>query len=354
MELNRKLVLESGQEFRGIGLGADKDVVGEIIFNTSMVGYQEIISDPAYAGQIVVMTYPPMGQYGITDEDFESRQGSASALVIREYCDTPSNFRFTKTLSEELEERGAACISGLDTRMLTRIIRDHGTMRAAIVSESTSTADALELIKSTPAREGLVKEVSTAKRWFKRTPHHSHDVVVVDLGVKNSLVQCLIRRGCNVTVVPFDTCAEEILGFNPDGVMISSGPGDPRELESVANVVRELKGKLPISGVGLGHCVVAMAYGAGIGKLKAGHHGGRPVRNLMTGKIEAVEHNHNFVVPAETLPSELKTVFEDVVDKTVEGLICEQDKVITCQFCPEGAPGPEEAGFFDGFVGWMK
>lgn len=244
-----KLVLESGQEFCGLCQGAQAPAVGEIVFNTSMVGYQEILSDPAYAGQIVVMTYPLIGQYGITAEDFESRATGIAGLVVGECCDTPSNFRYTKTLSEELEERGVPCLSGLDTRMITRLIRGKGAVRAAIVDESMPLADVLKLISLTPIRTNAVPQVSCSKRWFSRTPHHTYDVVIIDCGMKHSIVSALNRRGCNVTVVPFDTPVQDILAFNPDGILISNGPGDPERLPGIIALVNELRGKLPIYGI---------------------------------------------------------------------------------------------------------
>jgi len=349
----KKLVLENGIEMKGLGFGADKPVVGEIIFNTSMVGYQEIISDPAYSGQIIVMTYPPMGQYGIADEDFESRHAAIAGFVTREYCETPSNFRFTKTLSEELEESGVPAIYGLDTRMLTRIIRSSGTMKAAIVDESVSKEEALNMIAGfKPAR--FVEQASTDQRWFKRTPHHKYDVVIIDLGVKMSLINCLTEKGCNVTVVPFNSTTEEILGFKPDGVILSSGPGDPAELKETIKTINELKGKVALAGVGLGHELIAMSYGARIEKLSPGHHGGRPVRDLETGRIEAVEHNHGYTVVASSLPENVKVCYEDVVDKSVEGLKADADKVLSSAFYPEGAPGPKEESFFTRLISWME
>ena len=210
-----KLVLENGQEFHGLGYGSQSPVVGEIVFNTSMVGYQEIASDPAYAGQLVVMTYPLIGQYGITDDDFEARTFSIGGLIVREYCDTPSNFRYTKTLSEEMDEHGIPILSGPDTRMLTRIIRTEGSMKAAIVDESMSTGNALVLIAQAPVQTDQVAKVSCTKRWFSRTPQHKYDVVIVDCGLKHSIVSALNQRGCNVTVVPYNSTLEEILYARP-------------------------------------------------------------------------------------------------------------------------------------------
>lgn len=351
----KKLVLETGQEFSGTGFASDSPVVGEIVFNTSMVGYQEIVSDPAYAGQIVVMTYPLMGQYGMTEEDFESKSAFISGLVVRECCDTPSNFRFTKTLQEELEDRGVAGIEGLDTRMLTRVIRDKGYMRAAIVDADMDTKAALDLIFSTKVSGNLVSKVSCTKRWFSRTPHHNYDVVIVDCGLKHSIVSALNARGCNVTVVPFNTSASEIESFSPDGIIISNGPDDPREFPELMDLVNQLKGRCPILGIALGHEIIALSYGAKIGRLGCGHHGGHPVRNLETGKIITAEHNHNFHVLEDSLEGTgLKVTYRDVADGTVDGLECAADKVFSVQFYPDGAPGPKESDVFDKFVKMME
>ena len=349
----RKLVLETGEEFHGEGFGNSREAVGEIVFNTSMVGYQEILSDTAYAGQIVVMTYPVIGQYGISDEDYESRHFSVAGMIVRECCDTPSNFRYTKTLYEAMEEHGIPCISGPDTRMITRAIRGKGGMRAAIVDDSMPLEKALELIASSPAPVRPADKVTCSHRWFKRTPHHSHDVVMVDCGLKMSIVDRLNEKGCNVTIVPLSASAEEIMRFNPDGVIISNGPGDPSELSDVVNTINSLKGKLPIAGIALGHQLIGMSYGAGIRRLPTGHHGGRPVRNLDDGRIVPVEHNHNFTVTMDCVSGDIRANWEDVVDGTVEGLISESDRVISCQFYPEGAPGPVEDSMFDKFTEWM-
>ena len=350
-----KLVLADGQEFCGIGYGAQTAVVGEIVFNTSMVGYQEIISDPAYSGQILVMTYPLMGQYGITDDDFESKSAGIAGFVTGDYCDTPSNFRFTKTLSEHLEERGIPCLSGVDTRMITEIIREKGCMKAAIVEESVSREDAVKMMGETPDMKRPAAAVSCTKRWFSRTPHHSFDVVVIDCGLKHSIIGELNRRGCNVTVVPFNSSAEDVLAFNPDGVLVAGGPGDPSELVEMVDVLRSLKGRLPLYGINLGHCLIALAYGAECFKLKFGHHGGHPVRESSTGRIISSEHSHNYaVVPSSLDGSGLEVTYLDVTDGTVEGLQCTKDRTSTLQFCPEGAPGPKETHFFDDFIKAME
>lgn len=350
-----KLVLENGMSFTGEGFTSGGVSVGEIVFNTSMIGYQEIISDPSYAGQLVVMTYPLIGQYGITDEDFEAKNPLIAGLIVRECCTTPSNFRFTKTLSEELEEHGIPCITGLDTRMLTRIIRNQGCMKAAIVDEGTGDQEALALIRESCAQSGLAAKVSCSKRWFSRTPHHKFDVVLIDCGLKHSIITELNRRGCNVTVVPFNSGKEEIMSFHPDGILISNGPGNPEELTDLIEVIKGLKGQLPIFGICLGEDLIALSYGAKTYKMKFGHHGGRPVRELETGKIITAEHGHNYAVDEASLEGTGLTVsYRDISDGTVEGLECLPDKVFSVQFNPEGAPGPKESVFFDKFIKMME
>lgn len=350
-----KLVLENGKEFYGEVCGAQKQTVGEIVFNTSMVGYQEIVSDPSYAGQIVVMTYPLMGQYGITDDDFESRTPALAGLVARECCETPSNFRFTKTLSEELEERSIPCLTGVDTRMITSIIRDEGCMKAAFVEEDMSHEDAMEYIRTYEPAACPVKTASCAKRWFSRTPHHNFDVVVIDCGLKHSIVTELNDRGCNVTVVPFSATVEDILSFNPDGILISNGPGSPEALPELVEVVKALRGRLPIYGICLGQEIIALSYGAKVARLKAGHHGGRPVRVAETGRIFTAEHNNNYAVdPASLEGTGLEVSYTDVADGCIEGIACAKDRCSAVQFYPEGAPGPRESAFFDEFIKAME
>lgn len=350
-----KLVLPDGRQFHGLSCGADKPVCGELVFNSSMVGYQEILSDPSYAGQIIVMTYPLIGQYGITDEDFESKTPGLAGFIVRECCDTPSNFRYTKTLPEYLDDKAIPCLSGIDTRMLTHIIREEGSMTAALVPEETPVSEAMDMIKAHVADKDAVKNVTCTKRRFARTPQHSHDVVILDCGLKQSVVAALTSRGCNVTVVPATSSADEILAFNPDGLLISSGPGNPEDASYIVDVVNELKGKLPIFGISLGHCLLALSYGASIYKLKSGHHGGYPVRDLETGRIVTVEMNHNYAVCEDSaLAAGLKLTYRNVADGTLAGIANEADKVYSVQFNPEGGPGPEETDFFDKFVKMME
>lgn len=350
-----KLVLPDGRQISGLNAGADACVCGELVFNTSMVGYQEVLSDPAYAGQIIIMTYPLIGQYGIMDEDFESKNPSVAGLVVRECSNTPSNFRFTQTLPEFLQDHDIPCLEGVDTRMLTRIVREEGTMKVALVPEEMPLQEALALLAGWKEDSQAVAHASCTKRWFSRTPQHVHDVVIVDCGLKHGVVKALNRRGCNVTVVPCTSSAAEILAFNPDGVLISSGPGNPEDASAVVELVNALKGKLPVFGIGLGASVIALSYGAKIEKMKAGHHGGHPVRSVDSPRIVTAEHNHNYtIVEASLAATPLKVTYYDASDGSVEGIECAADKVYAVQFYPEGGPGPEETDFFDKFVKMME
>ncbi len=354
---DRKIVLEDGSEYLGYSFGSLNDKVCEIVFNTSMVGYQEIVSDPSYTDQMVVMTYPLIGNYGITDDDYECKNPSIGALVVRDYNDMPSNFRYTKTLSELLEEYDIPGISGVDTRKLTRSIRDIGSRRAVITSADTSLQEALQIIKDTPVPHDQVSRVSCTKRWYSRTSNHMFNVVAIDCGMKLNIIRSLNKFGCNVTIVPFDTTAEEIEFMNPDGVFLSNGPGDPEDVLPVIETVKKLKGKYPIFGICLGHQMIALAYGAKTYKLKFGHRGGNhPVKNLATGKIEITSQNHSYAVDSESVKNtELEITHINLLDNTVEGIECKKDNVFSVQYHPESAPGPQDSSYlFAKFVSIMK
>lgn len=336
----KKLVLENGREFPGYGYGADVERVCELVFNTSVVGYQEIISDPSYTDQIVVMTYPLIGNYGITDEDFETKLPSIGGMVVRECNENPSNFRYTKTVSELLDEQGIPCIGGVDTRMITRIIRDEGCRKAAIVDIDTPHEKAMEMIASAALQADPVEKVSCRKRWFSRTPNHKYDVVAVDCGIKNSIIKQFTGRGCNVTVVPYTTTLDEIMAFKPDGILISNGPGDPERQTGVVELIKSMKGRVPLFGISLGLELIALAYGAKTYKMKCGHHGCPAVRSLETGRIDMTSQSHGYAVDAESLKATaLKITHVNVLDGTVEGVECAEDKVCAVQFYPESAPG---------------
>ena len=356
-QFDRKLILETGEEYYGHGFGAAEQRVCEIVFNTSMVGYQEIISDPSYTYQAVVMTYPLIGNYGICDDDYESRTPSIGALIVREYNDQPSNFRYTHTLGEVLEENHIPAISGIDTRKLTRSIRDLGSRRVLITDADTPLEEGLRIIAETPVPHDAVPLVSCRKRWYSRTANHRYNVVAVDCGIKLNIIRCLNARGCNVTVVPYDTPAEVIERMDPDGVFLSNGPGDPEDVAPVIQLVRTLRGRYPIFGICLGHQMIALAAGAKTYKLKFGHRGGNhPVRNLRTGRIEITSQNHSYAVDAQSVAGTgLEITHVNLLDGTVEGLACPADRLFSVQYHPESAPGPQDSAYlFDQFVAMMK
>ena len=350
---NKKIVLEDGEEYLGYGFGADKEAICEIVFNTSMVGYQEIVSDPSYTYQMVVMTYPLIGNYGITDEDYETKQPTIGGMVVREYNDLPSNFRYTKTLSEYLEENDIPGISGIDTRKLTRSIRNKGSRKVIITDITTSKEDALKKLKAYDIPKDAVAKVSCKKKWYSRTANYKYNVVAVDCGIKLNIVRSLNKRGCNVTIVPYNTTAKEIENLKPDGIFLSNGPGNPEDVKEVINLVKELRGKYPIFGICLGHQMISLAYGAKTYKLKFGHRGGNhPVLNLETDKIEITSQNHSYAVDEKSLEkTDLVTTHKNILDNTIEGVECKKDKVFSVQYHPESAPGPQDSGYlFDKFI----
>ena len=354
---NKKIVLENGNEFFGYGFGADIEAINEIVFNTSMVGYQEIMSDPSYTDQMVVMTYPLIGNYGITDEDYETKFPTLGGLIVREYNDVPSNFRYTKTLSEVLEEHNIPGISGVDTRQITRIIRSEGSQRVIITDISVSKEEALKRIAEQPITRNQVARVSCKKRWFSRTPNHKYDVVAIDCGIKYNIIRSLNNRNCNVTVVPYNTSIEDISAFQPDGIFLSNGPGDPTDVPQVIEIVKQLHGKLPIFGICLGHQIISLAYGAKTYKLKFGHRGGNhPVKNLETGKLEITSQNHSYAVDAKSLEGTgLTTTHINLLDNTIEGVESVKDRIFSVQYHPESAPGPQDSAYlFDKFINLMK
>ena len=356
-ELNKKIVLEDGEEYYGYGFGAEKEAICEIVFNTSMVGYQEIVSDPSYTYQMVVMTYPLIGNYGITDDDYETKQPTIGGLIVREYNDIPSNFRYTKTLSEYLEENNIPGISGVDTRKITRSIREKGSRKVIITDINTSKQDALKKLKQYEIPKDAVSKVSCKKKWYSRTANPNYNIVAIDCGIKLNIVRTLNKKGCNVTIVPYNTTAKEIIDLKPDGIFLSNGPGNPEDVQEVIELVKELKGKYPIFGICLGHQMISLAYGAKTYKLKFGHRGGNhPVLNLETDKIEITSQNHSYAVDEESLKNtELKVTHKNILDNTIEGVECKKDKVFSVQYHPESAPGPQDSGYlFDKFINLLS
>ena len=318
---DRQIILEDGSKYSGYGFGDIQDKILEIVFNTSMVGYQEILSDPSYTDQAVVMTYPLIGNYGMADEDYETDQPSIGALIVHGYNDEPSNFRSTASLGDVMQKYGIAGISGVDTRKLNRSIRDYGTRKCLITDIST------------PLEEGI------------------------DCGMKKNILRSLNRRGCDVTVVPWNTTSEVICTLKPDGIMISNGPGDPTDVPETIETVRALHGKYPIFGICLGHQILSLAYGAKTYKLKFGHRGGNhPVRDLATGRIEITSQNHSYAVDADSLEqTELSVTHVNILDNTIEGVKCEKDRAFSVQYHPESSPGPQDSAYlFDRFISLMK
>ena len=357
MEYNRKLVLEDGAEYYGTGFGYTGDAVCEIVFNTSMVGYQEIISDPSYTYQAVVMTYPLIGNYGTADEDYETKNPTIGGLIVREYNDLPSNFRYTKTLSEVMEEYKIPGLAGIDTRKLTRSIRDSGSRRGIITNADTPTEEALEKIKNTPVPHDAVAHVSCKKRRYSRTANAKYNVVAIDCGIKLNIIRSLNARGCNVTVMPYNTSAAEVEKMKPDGIFLSNGPGDPEDVIPVIDLVKKLRGKYPIFGICLWHQMICLACGAKTYKLKFGHRGGNhPVKNLETGKIEITSQNHSYAVNEKSLENTgLKVTHINLLDNTVEGVSDEKSKMFSVQYHPESAPGPQDSAYlFDKFTSLME
>ena len=356
-EKDRKLVLEDGSEYPGYGFGSPCHRVCEVVFNTSMAGYQEIVSDLSYTDQMVVMTYPLIGNYGIADEDFESKTPNIGGLIVCDYNDTPSNFRCVKALSELLEENDIPGISGIYTRRLARSIRDLGSRRAILTSLDTPTAEALEIIARTPVPHDAVRRVSCRKKWYSRTADARFSVVAVDCGIKLNIIRQLNRFGCNVTIVPYNTTAEEIAFMKPDGVLLSNGPGDPQDAKPVIELASRLRGKYPMFGICLGHQIIALSYGARTYKLKFGHRGGNhPVKNLLTGKVEITSQNHSYAVDEKSLGgSGLTVTHRNLLDNTVEGLSHPTDRVFSVQYHPESAPGPQDSAYlFDQFLAMME
>ena len=362
------LVLEDGSVYEGYSFGAEDNAYGEVVFNTSMTGYQEMLTDPSFAGQILVPTYPLIGNYGINESDFESKQIQVRGLAVREYCPQPSHWQSTVTLHKFLQDNGIPGISGIDTRALTRHIRSIGVMMGIITSEMAA-EEALRELKNLPKYDftDFVHQVSTEKpyEWESDTPvnagiaqtlslekrkaatssviasaaKQSH-IVVLDFGLKYNILRILSQSGCRVTAVPCTTSAENILASNPDGIVLSSGPGDPALLNDITETVKKLAGKKPMMGIGLGQNVIGQAFGARNFKLKFGHRGSYPVRDLATNKVYITAQNHGYAVDADTLKGGLEISHMNLNDDTVEGLRHRDLPIVSIQYHSEASPGP--------------
>lgn len=349
--MKRQLILEDGTVFIGEAFGSQIAATGEVVFNTGMTGYQEILSDPSYCGQIVTLTYPLIGNYGINRDDFESIIPAVSGIVVKECAEFPSNWRSEMSLNDYLAMKNIPGISGIDTRKLTRIIRQHGTLRAAICGAEENAAEIIASLKAHEIPKNQVHKVSTKTPY--PSPGRGNRIVLVDFGLKHGILRELKDRNCDVVVVPYNTSSEEILMLSPDGIMLSNGPGDPKDVPEAIEMIKELIGKVPIFGICLGHQLFALACGADTHKLKFGHRGSNhPVKDLRTGKIALTSQNHGYTVEESSIAGTgLEITHIALNDETVEGLSHLHAKAFTVQYHPEASPGPEDAnGLFDQFL----
>lgn len=353
------LVLEDGRTFTGTSFGADGETFGEMVFNTSMSGYQEILTDPSYAGQIVCMTYPQIGNYGTNEEDVESRRPWAEGFVVREASNIASNFRSTMSLQDYLKTNNIVGIEHIDTRALVRHIRDKGAMRAGISTIDTDAASLLAKVLASPVmtdRE-LASSVTVDEEYdYAATGEERFHVVAYDFGVKTNSLREFAKFGCRITVVPADTSAEDVMALKPDGIFLSNGPGDPASMHAVIDEIKQLTAtNTPMFGICLGHQLIGTAFGGSTYKLKFGHRGGnQPIKDLTTGKIEITSHNHGFAVDADSLPNDVEVTHINLNDHTVAGLRHKTLPVFSVQYHPESAPGPHDSEYlFERFIDLM-
>ena len=364
------LILEDGTVFKGTSIGAEKEVISEIVFNTSMTGYLEVLTDPSYAGQAVVMTYPLIGNYGICYEDMESERPWLDGYIVRELSPMPSNFRSENTIQNFLKQNDIPGVSGIDTRALTKLLRDKGTMNGMITTKRYHKEDMPALLEKIRAYTvtGVVMKTTTKKVYALQAENpdgtrYTGDqepkrVAFLDVGAKRNMIRLLQRHGCDVTVYPADTPAETILSQNPDGIFISNGPGDPKENVSIIAEIKKLyNSDTPIFAICLGHQLMALATGADTYKLKYGHRGGNhPVKDLSSGRVYITSQNHGYAVDPKSLdPNVAEEAFVNVNDKTNEGLAYKGKNIVTVQYHPEACPGPQDSRYlFDRFMKMME
>ncbi|MDD4355869.1 MAG: glutamine-hydrolyzing carbamoyl-phosphate synthase small subunit [Smithellaceae bacterium] len=362
------LVLEDGSFFEGFAFAGAGETLGEVVFNTGMTGYQEVITDPSYKGQMVTMTYPLVGNYGINDEDMESAGIHLEGFIVKEYQPNPSNWRMKKSLEAFLDENGKIGIEGIDTRALTRRLRLSGSMKGMISTQSKNVGELLEQVRAYPGLVGrdLVCEVSCYKPylWEKGAPSQNQipaqktakkpRVVVLDCGVKYNILRLLENNGCEVVVVPSFATGDEVLSYQPDGVLLSNGPGDPAALPYIVDAARTVLGRTPVFGICLGHQIIGQAIGGKTEKLKFGHHGiNQPVKNMATGRVEITSQNHGFVVEPDSVANKADTSYTNLNDATSEGMTL--PGCISVQYHPEAAPGPHDTEYlFTQFVKFTK
>jgi len=366
------LMFEDGSYFEGKRFGARGERFGEAVFNTSMTGYQEILTDPSYNGQIITMTYPEIGNYGVNEEDCESAKPFVRGLVVREYWETPSSWRSETALGEYMKKHGIVGIEGVDTREIAKKIRTGGAQKCVISTEDSNPGSLLKKVKSSPGIVGqdLVTEVSCEKpfEWTeensgwkiadgkRHTDRRETRVVAYNFGIKSSILRNLSDLRCRVTVVPAQTPPREALAIEPDGIFLSNGPGDPKDVEYAADNIKGLLGKVPVFGICLGHQIISIALGGKTFKMKFGHRGGNhPVKNLKTGKVEITSQNHGFSVEPDSLDAETNITHINLNDKTVEGLENREKSVFAVQYHPESSPGPHDSSYlFEKFVSMME
>ena len=350
------LILEDGTVFTGTSIGSKKEIISEIVFNTSMTGYLEVLTDPSYAGQAVCMTYPLIGNYGICHEDQESLRPWPDGYIVRELSRIPSNFRCEDTIQNFLKRYDIPGIAGIDTRALTKILREKGTMNGMITTNADyKLEEVLPKLKAYTTGRVVERVTCVEKKVLKGS---GPKVALMDFGAKDNIARSLNKRGCQVTIYPAFTKAEEILGDNPDGIMLSNGPGDPKECTSIIEEIKKLyDSQVPVFAICLGHQLMALATGADTRKMKYGHRGGNhPVKDLETGRVYISSQNHGYMVDTDTLdPQVAVPAFENVNDKTNEGLKYIGKNIFTVQFHPEACPGPQDSGYlFDRFMKMME
>ncbi len=353
------LLLENGTHFKGYTFGAIGTTGGEVCFNTSMTGYQEILTDPSYKGQMVTMTAPQIGNYGVNPEDIESENIQVQGFIVREASPNYSNYRATQSLDTYLSQAGIVGIQGIDTRALTRILRTEGAMNGVISSETLDLEKLKKDLNQVPVMTGqdLVKQVTCAKPWTwpQENPGKPYRVVALDFGVKHNILRQLAQHGCDITIVPAHTSPDEILAHKPDGIFLSNGPGDPEPVQYAIDTVKTLAGQKPLFGICLGHQILSLALGAQTYKLKFGHRGANhPVRNEINNTVEITSQNHGFAVDPETLPKTIEITHVNLNDETLEGIRCTDIPAFSVQYHPEASPGPHDSRYlFEEFTKMM-
>ncbi|ELC8454052.1 glutamine-hydrolyzing carbamoyl-phosphate synthase small subunit [Clostridium perfringens] len=345
--MKAKLILENGVVFEGKAFGYLKECVGEVVFNTGMTGYQEVLTDPSYYGQIVTMTYPLIGNYGINLEDLESKEPKVRGFIVREKCQYPNNFRCELELETYLAQNKVLGLDGIDTRALTKILRNNGTMKGIIVLDNSNLEDVKDKLEAFSNRDA-VSIVSTNEKY--EISGEGKKVAIIDFGIKQNIIRNFVKRGCNVTVFPYDFKAEEVLEINPDLVFLSNGPGDPEDMGEAVNEVKKIVGKKPIVGICLGHQLLALTLGGETKKLKFGHRGcNHPVKDLINNRVHITSQNHGYYVA--TLPENMEITHVSMNDGTVEGMKHKELPIFSVQFHPEACPGPKDSEYiFDEFM----